>query len=110
LSRNDIGAVIVALPITSQPEIIEKAIAAGKHVLSEKPVAPDVAAAKGLISWYRAIAHPPIWAVAENFRYMEGLRFAEQRVKEVGGKLVTFHLRMYNYIKDDNKYFHTACE
>lgn len=35
LKREDIDAVIVALPIPKQPEIIEKALKAGKHVLSE---------------------------------------------------------------------------
>lgn len=35
LKREDVQAVIVALPISSQPEIIEKAWKAGKHVLSE---------------------------------------------------------------------------
>ena len=45
LARDDIDAVDVLLPITLQPAIIQKALAAGKHVLSEKPVAPDVATA-----------------------------------------------------------------
>jgi predicted dehydrogenase len=110
LSRNDIQAVIVALPIVSQPEVVEKALAAGKHVLSEKPVAPDVAGAKALISWYRSINQPPIWAVAENFRYVKSLKFAADKVKELGGKLVTFHLRMYNYVTKENKYFNTSCK
>jgi predicted dehydrogenase len=34
LARSDISAVIVVLPITLQPSIVEKALAAGKHVVS----------------------------------------------------------------------------
>lgn len=39
LDRDDIQALIIALPILSQPDFIKKALAKGKHVLSEKPVA-----------------------------------------------------------------------
>ena len=35
LKRDDVHAVIVALPISKQPEIIRKSLQAGKHVLSE---------------------------------------------------------------------------
>lgn len=35
LKRDDVHAVIVALPISKQPEVIFKSLQAGKHVLSE---------------------------------------------------------------------------
>jgi hypothetical protein len=78
LKREDIGAVIIALPIAKQPEIVEMALKAGKHVLSEvrcwdrngtndrtcradwivfviqKPIGPDVASAKKLIEVYES--------------------------------------------------------
>lgn len=38
LKREDIQAVIIALPITKQPAIIEQCLKAGKHVLSEVSV------------------------------------------------------------------------
>lgn len=38
LAREDIRTVVLALPITTQPEVIRKALAAGKSVISEKPV------------------------------------------------------------------------
>ena len=50
LAREDISGILIALPITVQPSIILKSLAAGKHVLSEKPVAPDVK--KGLIVFF----------------------------------------------------------
>ncbi|KAB5513371.1 hypothetical protein GE09DRAFT_632842 [Coniochaeta sp. 2T2.1] len=107
LARKDIEAVIVVLPINNQPEVIKKAIAAGKHVLSEKPVAKDVATAKDLIAWYRGLSNPPIWAVAENFRYTESLVKAAEEVKRLGGKVVTFHLKRYGFVRESDKYFNT---
>lgn len=35
LKREDIGGVIVALPISKQPEVVLQCLKAGKHVLSE---------------------------------------------------------------------------
>lgn len=76
LSRKDIDAVIIALPILSQANIIARALQAGKHVLSEKPVAKDVATAtkmlqdyqinfqpQGLVSSVHAQAFPPLLKV-----------------------------------------------
>jgi predicted dehydrogenase len=55
--------VIVVLPITLQPTIIRQALAAGKAVLSEKPVAKDVAEGAKLIAEYRSQYAPKglIW-------------------------------------------------
>lgn len=109
LARTDIGAVVVCLPILTQPDVIKKALAAGKHVLSEKPVAKDLATATSLIGYHATLPNPPIWAVAENFRFMESLRYAAGKVKEIGGKVVTFHLRKYGFVRPTDKYFNTAC-
>lgn len=35
LKREDVHAVVIALPISKQPEVIVKCLKAGKHVLSE---------------------------------------------------------------------------
>ena len=42
LSRADIEAVDILLPIQALPSAISQSMAAGKHLLSEKPVAADV--------------------------------------------------------------------
>ncbi|KAK3342560.1 hypothetical protein B0H65DRAFT_223273 [Neurospora tetraspora] len=109
LARTDIDAVVIALPILAQPAVIQKALKAGKHVLSEKPVAKDVEAAKELVGFYEALGgeKKPLWAVAENFRYTPSLIKAAQRVKEVGGKLTTFRLNMNGWVEEGNKYFKT---
>jgi hypothetical protein len=73
LKRDDIHAVIIALPIPKQPEIVEKALRAGKHVLSEKPIGPDVASAKKLVEMYESEfknkGQNLEWRVAENFAH-----------------------------------------
>lgn len=68
-SRSDIQAVIVVLPLTQQPEIVLRALAAGKNVLSEKPVAKDVKTGLSLIEKWEKEFKPKglIWRVAENF-------------------------------------------
>ncbi|KAB5515131.1 hypothetical protein GE09DRAFT_1161052 [Coniochaeta sp. 2T2.1] len=107
LARKDIEAVVVVLPINNQPEVVKRCIAAGKHVLSEKPVARDVATAKELLAWYRSQSSPPIWAVAENFRYTESLVKAQEAVKQLGGKVLCFALRRYGFVKEEDKSFNT---
>ncbi|EAA30956.1 NAD-binding Rossmann fold oxidoreductase [Neurospora crassa OR74A] len=112
LARTDIDAVVIALPILAQPAVIEKALKAGKHVLSEKPVAKDVEEAKRLVGFYEALdldnnKKKPLWAVAENFRYTPSLLKAAEKVKEIGGKLTTFRLNMNGWVEEGNKYFKT---
>jgi myo-inositol 2-dehydrogenase / D-chiro-inositol 1-dehydrogenase len=43
LNNKDVDAVLVSSPCYSHPGYVEATLAAGKHVYSEKPVAPDVA-------------------------------------------------------------------
>lgn len=109
LQRKDIDAVIICLPITSQPAIIRKALAAGKHVLSEKPIAPDAATAMSLIRDHEALATKPIWAVAENFRFLPSLQAAADKIKEIGGELTAFHLIMNGYVSESDEFYNTEC-
>jgi len=110
LGRSDVHAVIIALPILTQPEYIKKAILAGKHVLSEKPIAKDLETAKELIEWYgknNTIDGKQIrWSVAENFRYMESLRKGQEERAKLG-KIVEFSLKRHTLVRG-GKYFETA--
>lgn len=110
LARDDISAVIVCLPILAQPDVIKKALSAGKHVLSEKPIAKDVASADALLSWYDALPRDgrPVWAVAENFRLMRSLLAAADTLRHIGGRVVTFSLSVFSLVKDESKYYNTA--
>jgi predicted dehydrogenase len=84
LARPDIDAVIVILPITTQPDIIIRALKAGKHVISEKPVAADVASGLTLIKTYLSDFKPKglIWRVAENFEAEPGIRAIGQAIRD----------------------------
>ncbi|KZF26558.1 NAD(P)-binding protein [Xylona heveae TC161] len=106
LSRADIHAVIIALPITHQPEYIRLALLNGKHVLSEKPVAKDVASARELIKWYHSAmdTFKVTWSVAENYRYIESFLYAAQAVKELG-RVLGFRVKVHNFVKPGTKYF-----
>jgi predicted dehydrogenase len=64
-----VDAVLISLPIDVQPEYVLKALAAGKPTLSEKPVAPSVAAGKRLLA--KAARFDTPWMVGENFAFMQ---------------------------------------
>lgn len=110
LARSDIASVIVILPITLQPKIILKALAAGKHVISEKPVAPDIEQGLRLIKEYNLEYKPKglIWRVAENFEAEPGYRAAGAAV--AAGKIGTvifFKAVVVNYIDKESKWYKT---
>ena len=107
LRREDIDAIIICLPILLQPELIKKALSAGKHVLSEKPIAKDVATAEALLAWYNKSAPSRIWAVAENLRILEPITYAVSKLKEIGGELTTFRVDWFQLMDESNKFYHT---
>ncbi|TFY52528.1 hypothetical protein EVJ58_g9970, partial [Rhodofomes roseus] len=110
LVRPDIQAVIVVLPITTQPGIIRKALAAGKHVLSEKPVAPDVASGLELIKDYETDYKPKglIWRVAENFETETSYQIAAKAIKDGKiGKVSYYNARVVNYMDTSSKWYNT---
>ncbi|KIO22407.1 hypothetical protein M407DRAFT_118073 [Tulasnella calospora MUT 4182] len=111
LARSDIQAVIVVLPLGQQPEIVIKALKAGKHVLSEKPVAKDVKAALELIKTYETEYKPKglIWRVAENFECEPGIRAAAEAIRSGKiGKVAFFRLSVVNYIDQESKWYQTS--
>lgn len=110
LARDDIRAVIIALPIPAQPAYIKQALTAGKHVLAEKPVAKDVATARELIQWYgdknNVDKTKATLAIAEQFRYFNSFQLGAQRVRELGSVL-NFRVRMQTCIQQGSKYIET---
>ncbi|KAF8169514.1 hypothetical protein BJ912DRAFT_1048320 [Pholiota molesta] len=110
LARSDIDAVIVVLPITMQPAIVLQALAAGKHVLSEKPVAPDVARGLDLIKTYKELYEPKglIWRVAENFEAEPGFRKVGEIIRAGKiGDVIFFKTVVVNYIDKESKWYKT---
>jgi predicted dehydrogenase len=107
LARTDIQAVIIALPILVQPEVIWKCMAAGKHILSEKPIAKDVTTARALLDLYQPLSRDIIWAVGENFRLWPEVEKAFGILQKSDSKLVTFSIDFSTLVNQSDKYFQT---
>ncbi len=108
LARDDIEAVNLILPIGMMPEMVGMALKAGKHVISEKPAAPDLAAGRRLLETYSQYPEQ-VWMVAENVRYEATLIQAAEIINsgEIGNPLTCqwiYHISM----TEENQYFHTA--
>ncbi|KAK5167727.1 uncharacterized protein LTR77_007426 [Saxophila tyrrhenica] len=108
LSRPDVQAVIIALPILVQPDFIKQALSAGKHVLAEKPLAPDVKAGKELVDWYhKNVDDKKVnFSVAEQFRYYAAYQHAAKQVSQLG-KVQGVKVRMHTCIQKGMKYIET---
>jgi len=108
LARQDITIVTIALPITVQPNIILKSLAAGKHVLSEKPVAPDVKKGLELIRTYNQLYKNKglVWRVAENFEAEPGYRPAAAAIRSGKiGKVIFFRTLAVMYMDQESKWY-----
>lgn len=109
LASDSIKAVIIALPIKNQGGYVRKALQAGKHVLSEKPIAENLKEAAELIDWYESEIRPKgiTWGVAENVRFWAATVHAgEQRQKM--GRALTFRARQQMMVSAGGKYFETS--
>ena len=109
LKRTDISAVVIALPIANQPEYIRKSLLAGKHVLSEKPVAENVADAAKLVEWDRKDfdSSKATWGVAENFRYLNDIAYAAKQVAS-SGRLLGFMIKSHAFNEAGGQYYETS--
>ncbi|EJD41563.1 NAD(P)-binding protein [Auricularia subglabra TFB-10046 SS5] len=110
LARPDIDAVAVVLPIAQQPDVILKSLEAGKHVLSEKPVAKDVASGIELIKTYNAKYKGKglIWRVAENYELEPAFHAAAKAIRDGKiGKLSMFNLSAINALDETSKWYKT---
>lgn len=107
LARDDVEAVDIMLPIPLIPGAIRKALDAGKHVISEKPASPTLAAGRDLLDRY-ARRSDRVWMVAENWRYEPVMQQAADIVRsgEIGRPLVA-QFNHYVPMMPDNKYYQT---
>jgi L-gulono-1,4-lactone dehydrogenase len=80
LADAEVDLVDLLLPISAMPEAIRAVLRAGKHVISEKPCAPTVAASLELLDYHAGLPNPPLWAVAENWRFKKSTNVIEQTV------------------------------
>jgi len=108
LARDDVEAVNIVLPIPQLPDAVRRALDAGKHVISEKPVAPDVATGRALLAHYAEHADR-VWMVGENYRYEPTyLRAAEIVASGAIGRPGVAVWPIQIDMTPSNKYYHTA--
>lgn len=91
--------------------IILKSLAAGKHVISEKPVGPDVASGAELIKTYfdQYQLKGLIWRVAENYEAEPGIRAAAEAIRDGKiGKVQAFSVRVVGFIDESSKFYKTS--
>lgn len=100
-----VDAVLSVLPVQAMPAVTARALAAGKAVLQEKPVAPTVEAARALIK--AAAAHAAALAVAENYRSEPGVAAAAAEAAAVG-PLTSLSLVANMPMDAGNRYFASA--
>jgi predicted dehydrogenase len=107
LADGDIAAVDVCVPINALPSAVSACLKAGKHVISEKPLAPSVAQGRALLAEVRG--HTGAWMVAENWRTAPALKHA-QRLLQQGliGQPALFHWAIHTGMNANVKYYHTA--
>lgn len=108
LAREDMDAVDIVLPIALMPQAIEKALQAGKHIISEKPMSPSVEAGQKLLMIHAQYPNL-VWMVAENWRYAPAVQQARQLLEnlEIGRPLLA-HWAIHVQMSAENKYYHTA--
>jgi predicted dehydrogenase len=109
-ARPELDAVLISLPIDQQPRYVLKALEAGKHVLSEKPVAPNLAAGRRLLKAAQPwLKRGCIWMVGENYRFMPHVRTAETWLADGAlGDVRLVEVRQVSLLTPENPYYHTA--
>lgn len=80
-------------------------------MLSEKPIAKDMATAHELLSWYRSSSSSidpatASWSVAENFRFLGRFAHGAGEVQKLG-RVLGFRVRMHALVKPGSKYYET---
>lgn len=107
LNEPTIEAVDVVLPIPVMTPVVAQALASGKHVFSEKPIAPTVDAARQLMA--HAQGNGQQWMVGENWRYESAFVEAAALLREgTIGDLKTCHVAFHLPMAEGSKYFGTT--
>lgn len=107
LAQERPDAVSLALPTYLNPEVIEAALAAGCHVIAEKPIAANLADAAAMLPWAQTYGRTLM--IAENYRYVASFRRAAALIAD--GAIGTPQIArwsLYSHIAATNPYYQTA--
>ncbi|KAG1678880.1 hypothetical protein FOA52_003548 [Chlamydomonas sp. UWO 241] len=107
LADRDIELVVVVLPVQVALQVVTQALAAGKHVIEEKPVAGSVELACAAIAEYRGMKSSALWMIAENYRYEDAYSEACTIAKTIG-TITKLDLVADMAMDEKNKYFNSA--
>lgn len=109
LQHPGMEAVDAVLPINLLPVAVERTLKAGKHLLSEKPIAPNVDYGQILRRLHEREHADLVWMVAENWRYSATIQGAKALLAEGAiGEPLLAHWAIHVQMDDDNPYFNTA--
>lgn len=98
LERHDVDAVTVLLPIGLNEGVCKDAVAAGKHILVEKPLSGDLESADRLVELERRTSGL-VMMVAENARYRRVYgALADILRGRMIGRPVAFHWRFWQRV------------
>jgi predicted dehydrogenase len=107
LTRPDVDAIFISLPIAVQPRFVLEALAAGKPVISEKPIAPDPAAGKKLLRAAGRFSTP--WMIAENYAFLPEAERVKRWVERGRlGRVRLVEARQTAWLDRRNPYVRTA--
>jgi predicted dehydrogenase len=96
LADSDVDAVVIACPFDMNHRITTEAIAAGKHVMLEKPMAATIEEAYELVELENSSSL--VTLVAENFRYLDQFVEAKRWIDEGKiGKSASVVSTMYDH-------------
>lgn len=103
----DAEAVLATVSLPAHVPVALAALAAGKHVLLEKPFAPSLEEAQQVVD--AAAARQRIVMISQNYRFFPAVQAAAQLVREaalgpVGAVYVDFRRNMPAVLRDDHPY------
>jgi predicted dehydrogenase len=108
LTRNDIHAVDILVPPMNMASVVEKCLRAGKHVISEKPIAGTYEDAVKLYQRYRDEFHSQglVWAINENWAFEPYfLRVRDLIQSGEVGRLVAVTCQISLHVSPNDRYF-----
>jgi predicted dehydrogenase len=93
LDDPDVDLVLIAVPDAFHVPLTRKALAAGKHVLVEKPLGVTVEECEQLRQF---VAEGSVLAIGCNRRFLPGVRAAKWFLKKEGGEILSYNSHYYD--------------